>query len=362
MPDRTVSDRRRRPPVRHRVREAVLATGAVSDLAAACIGGELGTISAKATFQTDVHLAPDSPVAVRHLTLGATPVADPEGAGITIRATRIRADGGHESPAGVTVSVRPDDPTAILWQAGHPDESLPGAQLMFLGGCREGCRSGVTIVVRAAPGATSTEDVRILADLLVISPFKDRQSLDVTPSITEDADRRFDGSPPTALATASSTIVLSGASPLVHVDLRIRAKGQALGKARAFPLVGSLVLRGVGDATTHAALSSYLGSAIGFVKVGSGGYSLASEGNPADLDWLRLCPATGDCDVTVGLDFSYENQASTARVNAAVANNPSPSLPTTFRTELQAIAILEAFDGRTIDADSVSLTATEVKR
>ena len=330
-------------------------------LATGCIGGELGTVGATAADQTDVHLAPNAPVAVRHLTFAATSVADAQDARITIRATRIRADGAYEMPAGVTMSVRPDDPAIVSSRKGHPDESLPGAELSFVRTCHEGCHGGVTIVVRSAPGAAASEDVRILSELLIASPSNGRRSLDVTPLITEDADRRFDGAPAAALATASSTIVLSGAAPLVHVDIRIRADARTVGKGRTFPLVGSLTVRGVGDAATHSALSSFLGSAIGFMKVGAGGYSLASEGNPADLDWLALCPATGDCDVTIGVDFNYESQSSTARVNLAVANESSPSVPMTFRLELQAAARLEAFDGRTLDPESVSIT-TEVRR
>jgi hypothetical protein len=344
------------------MRDLVLVIVAAALLAAACIDGELGTVSAKATMQTDVHITPDAPVAVRHLTFGSTPVMDAEGAGITIRATRIRADDRYEMPDGVSVSVRPDDPTLVVIQQGHPDESLPGAKLSFAQACHHGCTGGVIVVVRSAPADSTSEDVRILSEMLVVSPSKDRKSLDATPSIAEDVDRRFDGKPATALAATTSTIVVSSESPLAHLDLRIHADSRTIGNSRAYPLVGSLTLRGVGDGATHAALSSYLASAIGFVKVGNSGASLASEGNPADLDWRALCPATGDCDVTIGVDFSYDSIASSARVNAAVANESSPSIPRTFRLDLQAAASLVAFDGRSLDAESVKLTATEVKR
>jgi hypothetical protein len=324
---------------------------------------ELGTAVARAQLQTDVQLSAAAPVAVRHLTFSSTPAAGANMNTITIRVTRIRSDGAYEAPPGVSVSVRPDDRSVISWQSGHPDESLPGAVLSFARGCSEACRGGATIVVRATPGSGTTDDIRILSELAVSAPSQDRRSLDAAPAIVEDPDLRFGGTPTTSISAAADEIVVDSATPMVRVGLTIHADAEALGSDRQFPPVGSLVIHGIGDAPTHAALSSLVAQGIGSLlfDAGNTGISLASEGNPTDLDWLARCPATGGCDLAFVVTIANETLQSTARGNARAAGSASPSLPASFHLSLQATVILEAFDGRTLDPGGVTVTL-ETKR
>src|SRR6476469_1930010 len=129
-------------------------------------GGELGTDHIQDRHETDLTLTKDAPIAVRHLTFAFDAAPAMSGADATIRVTRRRADGVYERPQGVSLSVRPDDPTQLR-AMGPAYEVVPGAQLSFDLACREGCRQGATIVIRSSGDADV--DLRLLSEMRVIA-------------------------------------------------------------------------------------------------------------------------------------------------------------------------------------------------
>jgi len=327
-------------------------------LLGACINGELGTEYVTDKHETDVHLTAGSPVAVRHLTFEAGPTADSMEASVEIRAIRSRDDEVYEAPDGVSISVRPDDPSEMILDAGRVDGTQPGAIVSFIQWCRTGCHGGARVIVRADDPAALPSDVRIVTTFRIVAPGPRASALDADPRIGEEEAGRIDGLPSASSSSATKTVELSNARRTGHVDLQLHADGDAVAAARRDSLVGSLVVRGDGDDATDALLGTSI-DAVGFYKVKDRGGSLASDDVPADLlDWLAACPPSGDCDLTIGIDLSYEHLASAATVRAALDNRSASPTPRVFRIDLDATARLEAFDGRTLPADSVKLTMT----
>ena len=114
------------------------------------------------------------------------------------------------------------------------------------------------------------------------------------------------------------------------------------------------MVRGVGDDRTHELLTGRSDYALGYLALGSLSTPLAAEGGDTEIDWLGACPATGDCSVTVGIDLSYEHLMGAARAASGYAS-PEPRAEA-FRLQLEATALLEAFDGQTIPVGGVSVS------
>src|SRR6185369_13243129 len=119
-------------------------------------------------------------------------------------------------------------------------------------------------------------------------------------------------------------IELTAASPNAHLDVDVHADGDAVRATGSGDLVGSLIVRLEGDDATHGLLSPTRASALGSLTLGSQSMTIWIEGTPVDTDWLSACPASGDCDVTIGFDTSYDRLSSAARAVAATANGSSP--------------------------------------
>jgi len=332
-----------------------LTVAAIGAGSAGCIGGELGTDYVDAKFESAVRLSQDAPVASRHLTFRADAAPAASDARINVWVSKARPDGVYEWPDGVSVSVRPDDPAAVRPQ-GPPYEAVPGARLWVLGWCKEGCDLGVTIVARS----TSREpvDLRLIAEMLVIAPFGVQPSLgkDAPPRISDDADRAFDGTPRAAVDTARAPVEVTRARPTTHLDVHVEAPASAIAARRSYPLVGSLVVHLAGDDRTHEVLTGRSDYALGYLALGGLSIPLASEGADAEVDWLSACPETGDCSVTAGIDLSYEQLMGAARAASGYAT-PEPNVDA-FRLQLEATALLEAFDTSTVEPGAVTVTIT----
>ena len=181
-------------------------------------------------------------------------------------------------------------------------------------------------------------------------------SEEAPPRISEDADLAFDGTPNAAVDTARASVEVTPARPTAHVDVHVQAPASAIAARRSYPLVGSLVVRGVGDDRTHELLTGRSDYALGYLALGSLSTPLAAEGGDTEIDWLGACPATGDCSVTVGIDLSYEHLMGAARAASGYAS-PEPRAEA-FRLQLEATALLEAFDGQTIPVGGVTVSLT----
>jgi hypothetical protein len=251
--------------------------------------------------------------------------------------------------------VRSDDP-AITAFAGSPGDARPGAIFSLTEPCWNGCKSGVTVVVRGTSDARPTDDIAISAVLSVASKDNaDPSPLDTTLSLSNDGARAIQGSPSVVAAQVAPTLEVSEVAPSAHVDLRLRVDPDLLTEPAAFPLVGSLILRATGDPATHDLLWNHWASPIGRVTVNGEQTGMAPESGAYDIDWLRHCAADAACDVEVGIDIEYDDLAFRARVNPAVANESEPPPPPDFRLTVDAVARLEAFDGRELPGDGLRL-------
>ena len=291
-----------------------LAVAAIVVASGGCIGGELGTDHVETKFESAVRLSQEAPVVSRHVTFIADAAPAASDARIDVRVSRARPDGVYERPDAVSVSVRPDDP-AVVRPQGPPYEPVPGARLGVIGSCREGCELGVTIVARST--SPDPIDLRLLAEMTVDCPVRcpaqPRKGATSHLGRHRSCVRRNPacrGRYGARLGRGHAVTTLGPSRRHVH------APASAIAGRRSYPLVGSLVVRGVGDERTHELLAGRSDYWLGYLSLGSLSTPLASEGGDTEIDWLGACPDTGDCSVTVGIDLSFERLMGAARQRA----------------------------------------------
>jgi hypothetical protein len=127
----------------------------------------------------------------------------------------------------------------------------------------------------------------------------------------------------------------------------------------AMPLLGSLVVRAVGEGEAHGLLwrpSGY--GSVGGITVSDAWSFMAGEGWPFEADWLRFCAPNRDCEVPIRVAMSHKQLASEARVTASLDNRTAPPIPDEFSFTIELTATLEAFDGRSLPTDGLTLTTS----
>jgi hypothetical protein len=347
----------RRTTIRRAVQVGLVASSIA--VLGACSIEDRGPVSTSTSFDGVVHVADETPVAVRHLAFEVSRPSRPINVTLTINASRFITETTGEFAEDVTVSVRADDPATAAF-AGSPGDARPGALFALTKLCREGCSSGVTVVVRGAGEARPTDDISISAVLSVSgADHADQTPLGTTLSLSDDGAVVFDGGPPTASAHVAPEVTLSKASPTAHVDLRLRVDPTLLVEPLAFPKVGSLTIRATGDPATHDVLWNHWASPIGRVTVNGEQTGMAPESGAYDIDWLRLCTVGEPCVVDVGIDIAYEDLEFRARVNESVANGSAPPPPSEYRLTIDALARLETFGAGEIPSEGLDLEVTQ---
>ena len=294
-------------------------------------------------------------MAVRHLTFEVSPPKRGLNASLAIKATRITGD-KSEFPDGVTISVVADDLLLRAATSGVTEGSLPGSTILLTDYCAEGCRGGVTIVVRGAADARLAEDIRVEAVLSGYGTSSNQDPLGTTLTITADADPTFDGTPTSVVATLARTVEVSQASPDGHLSVSLRVDPDALVAPLDYPLVGTFSLRAVGQGASGELLTSYY-LPLGRMTVNGRPVGMSTAHGLVDLDWLGLCAADRGCDVTIEVDLTYARLSQLAHVGAAVDNRSLSAPPSSFELRFSLEASLEAFDQRPLPAGSVTLTA-----
>lgn len=331
---------------------------AMLPLVSACISivEPPGPPSTSTPYQDDIHLTAAAPVAVRHLTFEVTPPKRTLNASLELWATKIGTETPYEFSEGLTVSVVPDDIAALgAVGSGWHYGKLPGSTLNLNDYCADGCRGGISVILRGAQ-AGAEEDIRLFAELRASGLYGNQDPLGTTLTITGDADPRFDGAPPSVVADITRTIEVSEASPEAHLELQLHIDAAPLAAPIEYPLVGSLVLRAAGVGAAKDLFIDTHSLSLGLVSVNGTAYALGN-GGPVDADWLRFCTASRACDVTIGIDVTYERLSTAARVTAATDNRTLETVPSSITLEVVAQARLEAFDARSLPAGSLALTS-----
>ena len=194
---------------------------------------------------------------------------------LTINAHRFLTETTGEFAEDVTLSVRSDDPGTAAF-AGSPGDARPGVLFSLTELCSKGCKSGVTVVIRGTSEARPAEDIAISAQLSVSGMVGDQRPLGTTLALRADPSPTLDDSHAVS-ASVAPTIAVSEGVPNAHVDLRLRVDPELLTEPLAYPLVGSLTLRAIGDPATHAQLWSHWASPIGRVTVAGESTGMAPE-------------------------------------------------------------------------------------
>ena len=306
---------------------------------------------ASTSYQDDIHLSPATPVAVRHLTFAVTPPKR------TLQASlEVYAAGIDEVFEDLTVTVVPDDNAALgAVGSGWHDHQIPGSTLRLDDYCSNGCRGGLTVILRGVNHGAA-ETIRLYATLQVAGTgFEAKEPLGTTLTIAGDADPTFSGSPSSAVANIERAIEVSTDAPKAHLDLRLQIDAASLVAPLGYPLVGSLTLRATGTGESATLFNSCCQS-LGSMTVNGAPFALGA-GGPVDVDWLRWCSAGRDCDVAVGIDVSYQNLSHVATVSAAADNRTLEAVPSSFTLAVNAQARLEAFDDRTLQGNGLTLTS-----
>ena len=268
---------------------------------------------------------------------------------------QIGPDGGPQATKGLTVSVVPDDLVALRGVgSGSHNFAAPGSTLDLNDYCLNGCRGGLTVILRRSAEDGPDEDYRLLADLNVAGYFGDQQPLGSTLTVAVDTDPTFEGTPSSVTASAVRTIEVSQGVPMAHLEVPLHIDSRVLDAPLEYPLVGSLTLRASAAGDSQ---DLFRGSAsFGLATVNGHAVGIGA-GNPVDVNWLRFCTAGSDCDVKIGIDITYANVVQIATVNAAVDNRTLTAPPSSITIEVSIVAVLEAFDHRAIPSGSVILGA-----
>jgi len=267
---------------------------------------------------------------------------------------QIGPDGGPQATKGLTVSVVPDDLVALRGVgSGSHNFAAPGSTLDLNDYCLNGCRGGITVIVRRSAEDGPDQDYRLLADLNVSGWFSDQQPLGTTLTVAVDTDPTFEGTPSSVTASAVRTIEVSQDAPTAHLEVPMHIDSRVLDAPLGYPLVGSLTLRASGAGESQ---DLFRGGSFGLATVNGHAVGIGA-GNPVDVNWLRFCTAGSACDVTIGIDITYANVSRVASVNTAVDGRTLAALPSSFTLEVSVVALLEAFDNRALPSGSVILGA-----
>ena len=277
-----------------------------------------------------VTLTADAPVAVRHITwsadLGASTTSD-------IRMTAhvslpAAGDDAFAVPAeGVLLTLIPDDDSS-----GAPDDWEGSGQayrsLVRTTPCGHWCSGGARLIVRAidhfAAGAPPLALV-VTAAIRAVT-VSDETAAAASAAIAIDPDASFDGSPSTAKASMT-TVVRVGKADEKTIRLMAVIKAAALDDPVAWPLVARLLV-----SEEQLEPDSNPEDWGGLVQVGGGEGTYIAADAVFDRDLLGECRAHHRCELPLRLTTEYDVR---------------------WTVEVR----LEAFDGRMLPADAVSVTA-----
>jgi hypothetical protein len=305
--------------------------------------------SSSADHEETIRLTAERPVAARHLSFQV----DSRDAGVSSVHLLVEAWAKEEQegmevfvpPSNLQVSLIPDEPANHI----ADDEMFEPPALDLTGLCLPGCRQGATAVLRLTDDPPQDAlDVEFRVSLVAMSDDFERTSLDVDLALESDAERRFDGEPPTVVARTERAFRVSNERPRAQHQVHLRVPSDVLREPLAFPLVGRII---TGIETTRA--SSHPNAHNTSISVGDEvRYAVTEDQRPFDLDWLSHCQPSTACEIRISLDAEYDS----AMNSDDFEPNDDPGF-----VELRWFveARLEAFDGRVLPEAALVLVADD---
>lgn len=177
--------------------------------------------------------------------------------------------------------------------------------------------------------------------------------MDSTISLIEDEAARIDGTVPNSLAIASGSIEVGSDALEKQQRLSLAVDDSALTGPLAFPLVGRFAVSFVvEDASGNPSAAQVTVS----TRDGSDPMYLEAEVIPTDIDWLGRCQAGVDCVVPLDITVLYDPSMNAPYPDDPETDpSPTESAPGYVRLAWTVEARLEAFDGRTLPTDALTL-------
>jgi hypothetical protein len=347
----------RRLPTDTPRRQRAMASAALIVAGLASMATSQSTPMVSSEIESEFHLTTEQPVAVRHFTI--TIVADDSeidqvriGASVERRRQSDEVPELADDPA-IDLTMLPDERRGVIDTSG---EALAGRSLNVTGRCQAGCTQGVTLIARLRPASGLAELDGVMAVGVYVNAGYDEPTVDTEVTVAEDLDRRVDGAAPTMAATIDGTITVATNDPIASRRIELAVPAAALADPLAFPLVGRLTVRVEPEAASD---DRYAWNSTVSIEGGETEF-IQSDGPPIDSDWLAKCQAGTDCVVTIDLAAEYQ-----AWLNAPVgdadldadAPEPTETRPGFVRLHWTIEAVLQAFDGRRLPTDGMTLTA-----
>jgi len=322
--------------------------------------------SAGTTVEERVELTADLPAVVRHYTFEVTNRDTVSSMHLFASAYSERREGGipvREETRGVLVTMAADPLLPEITRDLHTYMS-PTLDVLEL--CRERCRHGLWVVVRLEDqGALANGDVleTTLAVSFHASGEEGTDELDMDLSLTQEADRARAVAPVVRTARATGQIRVSSEDEFERARLTISLPPAALAGPLAFPLVGTIYVSGVSvQASDHdnAHTTNFAFASDNLDDATELDYSFFSIGDwigndpvPTAIDLLPLCRPNETCVIDVTLESHYDASLNSPDFDP---ENAPPGF-VVLRWDLSVR--LEAFDGRSLSEQAITITAAD---
>ncbi len=337
-------------------RQRTMASAALIVAGLASMATSQSTPMVSSGSESEFHLTTEQPVAVRHFTITIT-AGDSAIDQVRIGASVERRRQSDEVPEladdpAIDLTMLPDERRGVTDTSA---EALAGRALNVTERCQAGCTQGVTLIARLRPASGLAQLDGVMAVGVYVNAGYDEPAIDTEVTVVEDLDRHVDGAAATMLATIDGTMTVGTDDPSASRRVKLSVPAAALAGPLAFPLVGRLTVRVEPEAASD---NRYAWDST--VSLEGGETESIQPDRPLDSDWLAKCQAGTDCVVTLDLAAEYQ-----AWLNAPVedadlnadAPEPTETRPGFVRLHWTMEAVLQAFDGRSLPTDGMTLTA-----
>lgn len=238
------------------------------------------------------------------------------------------------SVTDVALTVLPPD-LPDVWP--H-DDGFGGTGVDLTQGCLVGCAGSAWIIARSTGQDRSEADT--LTTIVTVQGDGDpSEVLDASVTLEHgDGPERAEAG---SVARDAVRVVTTGSPDGSEAPLRVRLRvpAAALVGPLQFPLVGRLSVRG--DTTSTLGAYTYL-------QVHGTTESIFTPGDRwTDVDWLDHCTTGRDCEVVIDVFSAIDTSAYDGEV------------PGDLEANWEILASLEAFDGRDLPAEAVTLTVDD---
>lgn len=238
------------------------------------------------------------------------------------------------SVTDVALTVLPPD-LPDVWP---DDDGLGGTGVDLTSACAEGCVGSAWIIARST-GEEPSEADTLTAILTAQGDGDPSEGLDA--SVTLEHGDGADGPLTGSVSRDSVRVVTTGSPDGAEAPQRVRLRVPAavLVGPLEFPLVGRLSV--LGNTTSTFGAYTYL-------QVHGTTESIFTPGDRwTDVGWLDRCTSGADCEVVIDVFSAIDTSSYDGEV------------PDDLEANWEILSTLEAFDGRDLPADAVTLTVDD---